>query len=289
MLSFTIVLFAHRSNYSFCRKRLLSLVFGAFLLDLLCCHTTLSANQRLTAGTYTAEFDYDVVGTLAAARYDEVDILYKLPDRIGNIYPDRFGKEATYERGGRRKEDKEWTYHFDGEGFLTQRVSKTESIERYDWIRRKLLTEPLTWTYEWDGAGQLIAVSNNEQKDMGGQPVRLRFEYDDLGRRTAKISVWGRSAYHRVTRFLWDGDECSYTALASCYCKGRRAACDDTSDHADSSYINPLHYACRRVANCRSWSFPPSPSLPDEDDRRSVRETIAPAEEGWPHAPEECG
>lgn len=100
MLSFTIVLFAHRSNYSFCRKRLLSLVFGAFLLDLLCCHTTLSANQRLTAGTYTAEFDYDVVGTLAAARYDEVDILYKLPDRIGNIYPDRFGKEATYVRYG---------------------------------------------------------------------------------------------------------------------------------------------------------------------------------------------
>lgn len=40
---------------------------------------------------------------------------------------------------------------------------------------------------------------------MGGQPVRLRFEYDALGRRTAKISVWGRSAYHRVTRFLWDG------------------------------------------------------------------------------------
>lgn len=37
--------------------------------------------RRLTAGTYTAEFGYDVVGTLAAARYDEVDILYKLPDR----------------------------------------------------------------------------------------------------------------------------------------------------------------------------------------------------------------
>ena len=71
MLSFTIVLFAHCSNYSFCRKRFLSLVFGAFLLDLLCCHTTLSANQRLTAGSYTAEFDYDVVGTLAAARYNE--------------------------------------------------------------------------------------------------------------------------------------------------------------------------------------------------------------------------
>lgn len=40
---------------------------------------------------------------------------------------------------------------------------------------------------------------------MGDKPVHLRFEYDALGRRTAKISVWGRSAYHRVTRFLWDG------------------------------------------------------------------------------------
>jgi len=30
-----------------------------------------------------AEFDYDVVGTLAAARYDEVEILYQFPDRIG--------------------------------------------------------------------------------------------------------------------------------------------------------------------------------------------------------------
>ena len=85
--------------------------------------------RKLTAGSYTAEFDYDVVGTLAAARYDEVEILYKLSDRIGNIYLDCFGKEATYERGGRRKVDKEWTYHFDGEGFLTQCVSKTESID----------------------------------------------------------------------------------------------------------------------------------------------------------------
>ena len=41
---------------------------------------------------------------------------------------------------------------------------------------------------------------------MGGKPVHLRFEYDALGCRTAKISVWGRSIFHRVTRFLWDGD-----------------------------------------------------------------------------------
>ena len=155
--------------------------------------------RRLTAGSYTAEFDYDVVGTLAAARYNETDILYKLPDRIGNIYPDRFAKEARYERGGRRKEDKEWTYRFDGEGFLTERISKSESVERYDWIRRKRIIEPLTWSYTWDGAGQLIGVKNNDK-------VNLRFEYDALGRRTAKINAYGKAEQHTITRFLWDGN-----------------------------------------------------------------------------------
>lgn len=155
--------------------------------------------RKLTSGKYTAEFDYDIVGALAAARYDEAEILYKLPDRIGNIYPDCFGKSATYERGGRRKEDQEWTYRFDGEGFLVERVSKTESIERYDWVRRKLLVEPLTWTYEWDGAGQLSRVKNNDK-------VNLRFEYDALGRRVAKINEYGKAERHRITRFLWDGN-----------------------------------------------------------------------------------
>ncbi|MBF1066281.1 MAG: hypothetical protein HXL28_05935 [Prevotellaceae bacterium] len=49
---------------------------------------------------------------------------------------------------------------------MTQRVSKTESIEHYDWIRRKLRTEPLTWTYEWDGAGQLVRVRNNKKVNL---------------------------------------------------------------------------------------------------------------------------
>ena len=155
--------------------------------------------RKLTAGSYTAEFDYDVVGTLAAARYNETDILYKLPDRIGNIYPDRFAKEASYERGGRLKEDKEWTYRFDGEGFLTERISKSESVERYDWICRKRIIEPLTWSYTWDGAGQLIGVKNNDK-------VNLRFEYDALGRRTAKINAYGKAEQHTITRFLWDGN-----------------------------------------------------------------------------------
>ena len=197
---FSSDLLTHSPSKSFvnrCETRLRLLLL--FLVCSLFNFVSLKAHQGLIAGTYTAEFDYDVVGTLAAARYNETDILYKLPDRIGNIYPDRFAKEARYERGGRRKEDKEWTYHFDGEGFLAERISKRESVERYDWIRRKRIIEPLTWSYTWDGAGQLIGVKNNDK-------VNLRFEYDALGRRTAKINAYGKAEQHTITRFLWDGN-----------------------------------------------------------------------------------
>ena len=72
-------------------------------------------------------------------------------------------------------------------------------MERYDWIRRKRIIEPLTWSYTWDGAGQLIGVKNNDK-------VNLRFEYDALGRRTAKINAYGKAEQHTITRFLWDGN-----------------------------------------------------------------------------------
>ena len=81
----------HSPSKSFvnrCETRLRLLLL--FLVCSLFNFVSLKAHQGLIAGTYTAEFDYDVVGTLAAARYNETDILYKLPDRIGNIYPDRF-------------------------------------------------------------------------------------------------------------------------------------------------------------------------------------------------------
>ena len=86
---FSSDLLTHSPSKSFvnrCETRLRLLLL--FLVCSLFNFVSLKAHQGLIAGTYTAEFDYDVVGTLAAARYDEVDILYKLPDRIGNIYPD---------------------------------------------------------------------------------------------------------------------------------------------------------------------------------------------------------
>lgn len=82
-------------------------------------------------------------------------------------------------------------------------MSKYETRERYDWIRRKNIIEPLTWTYTWDGAGQLVGVKNNDK-------VNLRFEYDALGL-SCSIAipplenaqrpkpVWGLRQYGRLT------------------------------------------------------------------------------------------
>ena len=36
--------------------------------------------------------------------------------------------------------------------------------------------------------------------------VDLRFEYDALGRRVAKINEYGKAENHKITRFLWDGN-----------------------------------------------------------------------------------
>ena len=67
----------HNPSKSFvnrCETRLRLLLL--FLVCSLFNFVSLKAHQGLIAGTYTAEFDYAVVGTLAATRYDEVDILY---------------------------------------------------------------------------------------------------------------------------------------------------------------------------------------------------------------------
>lgn len=166
--------------------------------------------RRITSGDQICEFDYDKKGNLIVGRYNLEDVVYRISDRIGNLFHSPEGKGRAYERGGRIREDERWKYTFDAEGFLMMRESKAESVETYDWKQRKRCVEPLRWTYEWNGAGQLERIKNN-------QAVNLRFEYDALGRRVAKINESGSTKGHTITRFLWNGDvplhEWTYAAL----------------------------------------------------------------------------
>ena len=70
-------LLAHSPSKSFVNR--CETILRLLLLFLVCSlsnFVSLKVHQGLIAGTYTAEFDYAVVGTLAATRYDEVAILY---------------------------------------------------------------------------------------------------------------------------------------------------------------------------------------------------------------------
>ncbi|OCG65149.1 hypothetical protein A9G48_00695 [Gilliamella sp. wkB18] len=81
-----------------------------------------------------------------------------------------------------------------------RRYSKSE-LKQYDQIRKNRTLEnadppqwqPGDWEYQWQGNGMLKAVRNP-------QGEWIRFEYDALGRRTAKI------VHTKIYRYLWDGN-----------------------------------------------------------------------------------
>ena len=74
-------------------------------------------------------------------------------------------------------------------------------LKQYDKIRKKRTLENSDppkwqqgdWEYQWQGNGMLQAVRNPQGK-------WIRFEYDALGRRTAKI------VNTKIYRYLWDGN-----------------------------------------------------------------------------------
>jgi len=69
------------------------------------------------------------------------------------------------------------SYEYDQEGFLVRKIEK----------------DGKTWYYHWQGNGMLKQVVRPDRKTVS-------FEYDALGRRTAKIFE------DSITRWIWDGN-----------------------------------------------------------------------------------
>ena len=146
-------------------------------------------------GKHTS-FDYDAVGNLASATYNQTETIYKVPDAVGNLYrtPDRKG--YIYSEGGRLLECPDWKYVYDLEGRLIEKISKTQQLKRFSLIvEEDEKPATLRWFYSWNANGSLKSVANNDR-------VHFAFEYDALGRRTAKINLSSK----RIKRFLWDGN-----------------------------------------------------------------------------------
>ena len=163
----------------------------------------LSKENELTG--VTTRYDYDQFDFLIREenyRSDtHLDTVYRMPDRIGNLYGTPDKKDRKYGAGGRLEEDEEFFYHYDDEGNLIYKEFRTlqDGVVNY---RRKEEEKELNlkfrstgtgWRYDWQSNGMLKRVIRPDEK-------AVHFRYDALGRRTAKMFKG------TVTRWIWDGN-----------------------------------------------------------------------------------
>jgi RHS repeat-associated protein len=132
-------------------------------------------------------YSYDELNQLVSAT-GGIEAEYKCPDAVGNLYETPERTDRKYESGGKLTKDKNWHYYYDTLGNLVLKspfpLHGKEPSKKWQQGR---------WHYEWYANGMLKSV----QKPGG---AIVSFEYDALGRRTAKI------AGKKITRYLWDGN-----------------------------------------------------------------------------------
>ena len=154
-----------------------------------------------------ARFDYDEFDNLIAAEYErggEVERLYRVPDRMGNLFETRERDDRRYDAGDRLAEDREHFYHYDCEGNLVFKEFKElswggnviapinkEQLETELGIRFRAFGTG--WRYDWQSDGMLARVVRPDGKEVS-------FAYDALGRRIRK------SFAGTTTHFVWDGN-----------------------------------------------------------------------------------
>ena len=150
----------------------------------------------ITGGRTT--YAYDAVGSLMSACYEDGTDDYRVPDAVGNVFRSRDRWDREYGKGGRILRDRHYDYLYDAEGNLilktphrglTQHPNHEVSEESGTHIAR----QTGDYAYEWYGNGMLREVRLPYGKTV-------RFEYDALGRRTAKLFNG------HVFRYLWDGN-----------------------------------------------------------------------------------
>lgn len=151
----------------------------------------------------TANFEYDAFDNLVAAQYNyegETETIYRVPDKIGNLFKAGDRTDRKYGKGGRLEQDAKYNYYYDAEGNLVfKEFRKNEGIigtgrkENEKLLGIKLAGSGTGWRYEWAGNGMLQKVANPHGSEV-------LFSYDPLGRRIAK------QYKGVVTRWLWDGN-----------------------------------------------------------------------------------
>jgi RHS repeat-associated protein len=122
-------------------------------------------------------FKYDSFDTLISAIYPDFTAIFRTADVVGNLFQTEEKKDREYGAGGKLLESTQANYQYDEEGNLTEKTLKNGK----------------QWKYQYYGNGLLKQVIRPDHK-------QVQFEYDPLGRRTAKIFE------DTITRWIWDGN-----------------------------------------------------------------------------------
>ena len=186
---------------------------GAYRYEWGVANRLLAKENELTGTVMRYDYDrFDFLIRQETIQGSETDVIYRVPDFVGNLFETPDKKDRKYGPGGKLLEDPDCFYHYDDEGNLIFREFKRlqETGVRYDRKRMekergvRCLATGTGWLYEWSSNGMLKKVIRPD-----GRPVEFR--YDALGRRTAK------QYFGKVTRWVWDGNvplhEWSYKAV----------------------------------------------------------------------------
>ena len=150
----------------------------------------------ITGGRTT--YAYDAVGSLMSACYEDGTDDYRMPDAVGNVFCSRDRWDREYGKGGRILRDRHYDYLYDVEGNLILKtphrgLTQHPNHEVSEESGTHIAWQTGDYAYEWYGNGMLKEVRLPYGKTV-------RFEYDALGRRTAKFFNG------HVFRYLWDGN-----------------------------------------------------------------------------------
>lgn len=175
---------------------------GAYRYEWGIANRLLSKENELTGTVMRYDYDrFDFLIRQETTKDSATDVIYRVPDFVGNLYGTPERKDRRYGAGGRLLEDAECIYHYDDEGNLVFREFRQprEDAVRHDRRRmereygiRRLVTD-IGWLYEWTSGGMLRRVVRPDGRSV-------EFRYDALGRRTAKQYLG------KVTRWVWDGN-----------------------------------------------------------------------------------
>ena len=175
---------------------------GAYRYEWGIANRLLAKENELTGTVMRYDYDrFDFLIRQETTNGSETDVIYRVPDFVGNLFETPEKKDRRYGAGGRLLEDPDCFYHYDDEGNLVFREFKELQDNAVTHDRKRLekergircRTTGMGWLYEWASNGMLKKVIRPD-----GRPVEFR--YDALGRRTAK------RYFGKVTRWVWDGN-----------------------------------------------------------------------------------